>query len=54
MPYWLVRTGDGGTGIDGGLLARAYPGQGTVNTVDVPDHATRIRAADRVRRRPRS
>jgi len=34
MPYWLVRTGTG-TGIDGGLLPRAYPGQGTVNTVDV-------------------
>ena len=36
MPYWLVRTGDGGPGIDGGLLRRAYPGQGTVNTLDVP------------------
>ena len=43
MPYWLVRTGDGGTGIDGGLSPRAFPGQGTVNTVDVPscDEAVR-------------
>ncbi len=35
MPYWLVRTGEG-CGIDGGLMNRAHPGQGTVNTVDVP------------------
>ena len=37
MPYWLVRTGGEGPGIDGGLLARQHPGQGTVNTVDVPN-----------------
>jgi predicted enzyme related to lactoylglutathione lyase len=36
MPYWLVRTGGNGPGIDGGLRARAHPGEGTVNTVDVP------------------
>ena len=43
MPYWLVRTGDGETGIDGGLLQRAFPGQGTVNPLDVPscDEAVR-------------
>jgi predicted enzyme related to lactoylglutathione lyase len=35
MPYWLVQTGDGERGIDGGLLQRAFPGQGTVNTLDV-------------------
>jgi len=37
MPYWLVQTGGEGPGIDGGLLARQHPGQGTVNTVDVPN-----------------
>ncbi|HTC23071.1 MAG TPA: VOC family protein [Gemmatimonadales bacterium] len=35
MPYWLVKTGANGPGIDGGLLPRGYPGQGTVNTIDV-------------------
>ena len=34
MPYWLVKTGDG-PGIDGGLLPRSHPGQGTVNTLGV-------------------
>ncbi|HEX6104355.1 MAG TPA: VOC family protein [Gemmatimonadales bacterium] len=47
MPYWLVQTGgDGpGPGIDGGLHARAHPGQGPVNTIDVPscdDYLDRI------------
>ncbi len=37
MPYWLVGTGEGSPGIDGGLHPRAHPGQrGTVNTIDVP------------------
>lgn len=36
MPYWLVETGKDTPGIDGGLHARAFPGQGTVNTIDVP------------------
>lgn len=35
MPYWLVATGEG-PGINGGLHPRAHPGQGPVNTVDVP------------------
>ena len=36
MPYWLVTTGNGGTpGIDGGMMQRAHPGAGTVNTIDV-------------------
>jgi predicted enzyme related to lactoylglutathione lyase len=35
IPYWLVRTGKETAGIDGGLLPRAFPGQGTVNTVNV-------------------
>jgi len=36
MPYWLVQTSSEGPGIDGGLRARAHPGQGPVNTIDVP------------------
>jgi predicted enzyme related to lactoylglutathione lyase len=46
MPYWMVRTG-AGTGIDGGLMPRAYPGQGTVNTVDVPSCDEFVRKAER-------
>lgn len=36
VPYWLVSTGAEPRGIDGGLHPRAHPGQGTVNTIDVP------------------
>ena len=36
MAYWLVSTGEGDRGIDGGLHPRAFPGQGPVNTIDVP------------------
>jgi predicted enzyme related to lactoylglutathione lyase len=36
MPYWMVRTGSEGPGIDGGLHPRAYPGQPSANTIDVP------------------
>jgi predicted enzyme related to lactoylglutathione lyase len=36
MEYWMVTTGaEGKPGINGGLLRRQHPGQGTVNTVDV-------------------
>lgn len=36
MEYWMVTTGpEGRPGINGGLLRRNQPGQGTVNTVDV-------------------
>ena len=38
QPYWLIRTGTEGPGIDGGMMQRATgPGAWTVNTVDVPD-----------------
>jgi len=37
MPYWLVVTGTEGPGIDGGLMPRQTPGQGTTNVVDVAD-----------------
>jgi hypothetical protein len=33
--YWLITTGKGQPGIDGGMLRRPHPGAGTVNTVDV-------------------
>ena len=35
--YWLITTGEGEPGIDGGLMRRQGPSNGTVNTVDVPD-----------------
>ena len=34
--YWLVTTGEGGTGINGALKERASPSVSTVNTIDVP------------------
>jgi predicted enzyme related to lactoylglutathione lyase len=37
MEYWVIRTGDGGVGIDGGLMPRRDPAQPCVNTIDVPD-----------------
>ena len=33
--YWLITTGKGEPGIDGGLLKRPHPGAGTVNTIGV-------------------
>ena len=33
--YWLVQTGTGGRGIDGGVMKRQSPGPGTVNTIEV-------------------
>jgi uncharacterized protein len=33
--YWLITTGTGTPGIDGGMLRRSHPGAGTVNTIDV-------------------
>jgi predicted enzyme related to lactoylglutathione lyase len=36
IPYWLVQTGSNGAGINGGIHPRAFPGQGPVNTIDVP------------------
>ncbi len=35
MPYWLITTGDGERGIDGGMMPRSHPGASTVNTVGV-------------------
>jgi predicted enzyme related to lactoylglutathione lyase len=33
--YWMITTGDGQPGINGGMMRRSHPGAGTVNTVDV-------------------
>lgn len=51
MDYWLIKTGAGGPGIDGGLSKRESPTQGTVPqfgftcTVDVEDVQTAFAAA---------
>ena len=54
MPYWMVLTGENTPGIDGGIHPRAHPGQGPVNTVDVPscdDFAKRVEKAGLPRER---
>ena len=33
--YWLITTGRGEPGIDGGMLQRPHPSAGTVNTIGV-------------------
>ena len=36
--YWLVKTGEGEPGIDGGMARRGFgPEAGTTNTISVPD-----------------
>jgi predicted enzyme related to lactoylglutathione lyase len=37
MPYWLISTGEGEPGINGGLMPRRDPAQPCVNTMGVPD-----------------
>jgi len=37
IEYWLITTGEGAPGIDGGLMPRRDPAQPCVNTIDVPD-----------------
>jgi hypothetical protein len=34
--YWMIMTGDGEPGIDGGMVKRPQPGATTVNTICVP------------------
>ena len=36
MDYWLVSTGEGTPGIDGGIMQRMNPSAATINTIDVP------------------
>jgi uncharacterized protein len=37
MPYWMVPTGEGEPGINGGLLSRQHPSQLCANTIAVAD-----------------
>jgi predicted enzyme related to lactoylglutathione lyase len=37
MPYWMIKTGADGPGIDGGMMARQHPGQMPTNVVAVAD-----------------
>ena len=37
MEYWIISTGYGAPGINGGMMARFHPQQPCVNTIDVPD-----------------
>ena len=42
--YWLVRTGSGGPGIDGGLVRRIAPAASTVDIVEIPAlESTRVK-----------
>jgi predicted enzyme related to lactoylglutathione lyase len=36
MEYWLIGTGEGSPGIDGGMMKRRGPAESVVNTIDVP------------------
>ncbi|HXO43578.1 MAG TPA: VOC family protein [Thermoanaerobaculia bacterium] len=40
--YWMVKTGDAGPGIDGGILKRPQPGATTVNTIGVDSIETAV------------
>jgi uncharacterized protein len=44
-PYWLVKTGEG-PGIDGAIMNREHPGQGTMNTLDVSSLDDSIKAVE--------
>jgi len=35
MPYWLIDTGSGAPGINGGMLVRRDPAQPVANTIEV-------------------
>ncbi|MDE2571269.1 MAG: VOC family protein [bacterium] len=43
--YYLVQTGQGEPGIDGGILRRREPTQSTVNTIEVADVDEMLRKA---------
>jgi predicted enzyme related to lactoylglutathione lyase len=42
MPYWMVKTGEGEPGINGGLMPRQAPGSSTVNTITVDSVDTSV------------
>ena len=37
QPYWLIKTGEGSPGIDGGMMNRQAPGHMGMNTIVVAD-----------------
>jgi predicted enzyme related to lactoylglutathione lyase len=37
MPYWIIMTGEGEPGINGGLMPKRHPDQPCVNTIEVAD-----------------
>jgi len=37
MPYWMIKTGAEGPGIDGGMMSRQHPGQTPTNVIAVAD-----------------
>ena len=46
--YWLATTGqEGEPGIDGGFGRRTKPGEGTTNTIDVPDAKAAVAAIEK-------
>lgn len=45
--YWLVQTGTGARGIDGGVTKRGDASQGTVNTIEVPSLDEALRKIER-------
>jgi hypothetical protein len=47
MPYWLISTGEGEPGINGGLLPRRHPEQPCVNTIGVSDIDASIALAEK-------
>jgi len=44
--YWLITTGKGEPGIDGGMLQRPHPGAGTVNTIGVASLDAAVQQVD--------
>ena len=46
MEYWLVETGTGKAGIDGGMMRRQNPDASVVNTIEVDSLDAAIRAVE--------
>jgi len=47
MPYWIIMTGEGEPGINGGLLPRRDPTQPCVNTIEVADLDAAVALAEK-------
>jgi len=46
-PYWLIDTGEGEPGINGGILPKRHPEQPCVNTIGVTDLDATIALAEK-------